>query len=382
MTKFEKIQSLLTEQVIMISFGNSKIPGLTRARIRPINDDKTQFFQLEKIIDKKAFHENITAEDLPEVIVNYLSEDFKNAVIYTHSADFYIRRTKKDSLNIMKRPATKYDVSIKSHNIEKNYIISEGTIVPFLIELGIMNDEGQVRKKHYSKFRQINRFLELVEDESKIWKDSSVIKIYDLCCGKGYLTLALHYYFSTLKGINTQIEGMDLKEDVISYLNSLVSKLKLEGINFVHGDIQKAKLNNPDIVVALHACDIATDIALTSAVSAGAKLIMAVPCCQHELFHQIENNQLAPILKYGIMKDKFTELSTNALRGLALEAQGYDVRMIEFTSLEHTMKNIMIKAISGLNKNINAYNEFFEFSKNLNVDSSSKRIINAEKKSD
>jgi SAM-dependent methyltransferase len=221
--------------------------------------------------------------------------------------------------------------------------------------------------------------LELVQDEDKMWEGRNDIRIYDLCCGKGYLTLALHYYFSNIKGMKTEIEGIDLKEDVIGKLNSIIKKLNLEGIKFVHGDILEAQLESPDMVVALHACDIATDISLAAAVAENTKLIMSVPCCQHELFSQMANEELAPILKYGIMKDKFTELATNALRGLALEASGYNVKMIEFTAVTHTMKNIMIKAVKGKKKSSKALKEYYRFSKSMGVKCSAELILKESK---
>lgn len=379
MTAAIDIRKVFSEEILMITFGNGKTPGLTKAKIKKIADGDRSFYQEEQIINNKAFHKNIEFDELPEYFTGIMSSEFKNAVIYSAKADYYIRRTKKGALSIIKRNATKADLSPGRHNIEKKYLIREGESVGFLFELGIMDSKGQVFKKHYSKFRQINRFLELVDDESDNFYKKEIITIADLCCGKGYLTLALHHYFTVIKNIETNITGMDLKKDVIEKLNGITDKLALNGISFRFGDIKDAKLENPDLVVALHACDTATDLALAKAVGSGAGLIMVVPCCQHELFNQIKNEDLSPILKYGIMKDKFTELSTNALRGLALEAGGYKVKMIEFTSLEHTMKNIMIKAVKdgGLNKN--TIGEFHSFSKNINVNCSAKWILDAVK---
>jgi hypothetical protein len=276
----------------------------------------------------------------------------------------------------MKRTPTKADLSPQNHNIKKNYIIPDGKPVDFLIKLGIMDRGGQVFNKQYSKFRQINRFLELVDDDFKLLEDKKLVRIADLCCGKGYLTLALHHYITKIKRKRTDILGMDLKLDVIKNLNGIVNDLSLDGIKFKGGDIKDAALEQPDIVVALHACDTATDLALSKAVESETKLIFSVPCCQHELFKQIKNEHLSPILKYGIMKDKFTELATNALRGLALEARGYKVRMLEFTSIEHTMKNIMIKAEHIGVESKMAMEEFYNLSSRLNVKTSAEKIMN------
>ena len=375
MTQNNNIRKIFEGTINLITFSISNPPGLTKARIRKVITGDKSFFQEERILNKKAYHRNLEKEDLPKFFITLMKEEFKNAVIYTTEADYYIRRTKKGNLSVMKREATKADLSPDMHNVKKNYLIPEGKPVDFLVKLGIMDKDGKIYKKHYSKFRQINRFLELVDDENEIFKGNETVAIADLCCGKGYLTLALHYFFTVIKGIKTVITGMDLKEDVVNKLNSIVYDLSLEGIEFQYGDIRDAELNKPDMVVALHACDVATDFALSKAVEAGTDLIMAVPCCQHELFNQIKSEDLSSILKYGIMKDKFTELATNALRGLALEARGYQVKMIEFTSTEHTAKNILIKALKTNNENLKAMDEFNELTAKLNVVCSAEQII-------
>lgn len=211
-----------------------------------------------------------------------------------------------------------------------------------------MDETGKVYQKHYSKFRQINRFLEIVSDCMPYFKKEN-IKIIDFGCGKSYLTFALYYYLKKQLNIDVEIVGLDLKENVINLCNKIAQELNYEGLKFQLGDIADYQDTGCDMVVTLHACDTATDYALINAVKWNTKVILSVPCCQHELFKQIDSPINNPMLKHGIIKDKFTELLTDALRGLKLESVGYDVSMIEFTSLEHTSKNIMIKGI--LNKN-------------------------------
>jgi hypothetical protein len=373
MTEIEK-HNIFHEKIILITFGGPSDKTLKKARIKPITDGDRSYYQFEKIVENKAYHTNIEKGNLERIFSEIINE-FKNSVIYTDAADYYIRKNKKGKLSVMKRKATKAEMSPNYHNVRKNYLIPEGRPVDFLIKLGIMDSGGQVFKKQYSKFRQINRFLELVDDEFELFEGKDTIRIADLCCGKGYLTLALHHYFTGIRGKKTDISGMDLKYDVVNKLNQIVADLSLVGIAFESGDIADAVLSQPDMVVALHACDTATDLALAKAVEAESELILSVPCCQHELFNQLKNEDLSPILKYGIMKDKFTELATNALRGLALEARGYKVRMIEFTSIEHTMKNVMIKAKKdGTNSN-GALEEFYSLSSRLNVKSSAEKIL-------
>lgn len=372
-----ELKNISVGAINMVTFGGSNNSTLKRTRIKAIENNGNKYYQEERIIEGKAFHKNIEQEYIIDYITDALVDEFKNAVIYTKTADFYLRRSKKGKLSVMKRNPTKPNLKIESHNILKNYIIPDGDPVGFLVSLEIMDSKGQVFKKHYSKFRQINRFLELVNDTFDRFKDKEIIEIVDFGCGKGYLTLALYHYFTIIKKKQVNILGIDLKEDVINKLNKIIADLSLKGIVFKAGDINDTDLSNPDIVVALHACDIATDIALAKAVSVNTGLIMAVPCCQHELFTQIKNQDLSPILKYGIMKDKFTELATNGLRGLALEACGYDVDMIEFTTLEHTMKNIMIRATKICESNKEILKEFYNFSEKLNVKASAEKILKA-----
>ncbi|MFO7612540.1 MAG: SAM-dependent methyltransferase, partial [Clostridia bacterium] len=356
-------------------FGGRENVGPEKIRIRKIAEGDRCYYQAEEIIDKKAYHKNLDESGLHKYVSDILGISFKNMVIYSKKSDYYIKISKKRKLSILKRNPSMAVESVAAHNAVKNYIIPEGKTVDFLCKLGLMNDNGGIVKKYYSKFRQINRFLELVDDEWNYFAKKEIIRVYDLCCGKGYLTLALHYYFTVIKNMSVEILGMDLKKDVIDQLNSIVAELGLEGISFISGDISEAIMGKADIVVALHACDMATDIALKKAVDAEAGMILSVPCCQHELFEVIKSEDLSPILKYGIMKDKFTELATNALRGMALEAMGYDVKMIEFTSLEHTMKNIMIKAVSTRMYNESARAQYYKFAGMLDAVCSAERIM-------
>ena len=214
-----------------------------------------------------------------------------------------------------------------------------------------MSPEGKVVKKHYSKFRQINRFLEIADACFDELPKNGTVRIVDFGCGKSYLTFALYHYLKIIRGRNVKITGLDLKEDVIDFCNKTAKELGYDGLDFITGDIADYDTDKADMVVTLHACDTATDFALINAVRWDTRVILSVPCCQHELFSQIKNSINEPMLKHGIIKDKFTELLTDSLRGLRLESCGYRVNMMEFTSLEHTSKNIMIKAVRAENPN-------------------------------
>lgn len=208
-----------------------------------------------------------------------------------------------------------------------------------------MSKEGYIVKSKSDKFRQINRFLEYIEDVLPYLDKDRDLTILDFGCGKSYLTFAMYYYLKELKGLNINVTGMDLKEDVIEECNRLSAKYGYDRLHFLAGDIADYKGDSVDMVITLHACDTATDYALFNVVSRKAKIILSVPCCQHELNRQINNELLQSVLKYGIIKERMAALITDALRANILEAMGYHVQLLEFIDMEHTPKNILIRAI-------------------------------------
>ena len=233
-----------------------------------------------------------------------------------------------------------------SHNRTKNYILNEGTPVPFLVELGVMTKDGAVTKAKYDKFRQINRFLEFVQDILPALPNDRTITILDFGCGKSYLTFAIYHFLKVLHGRDVKIIGLDLKKDVIANCNRLAEKLGYKELTFLHGDIADYEgMNQVDMVVTLHACDTATDFALAKAIGWDASVILSVPCCQHELNKQIKNEELSPLLKYGLIKERTAALFTDAIRGNLLEAAGYQTQILEFIDMEHTPKNILLRAV-------------------------------------
>lgn len=235
-----------------------------------------------------------------------------------------------------------------SHNRKKNYILQEGVYVPFLKDLGVITEEGKIVRNRFDKFRQINRFLEFIEDilpELEQEKDRE-LTILDFGCGKSYLTFAMYYYLHELKGYDIRIIGLDLKADVIAHCNALAKDYGYEKLDFLVGDIADYEgVDQVDMVVTLHACDTATDHALSKAVHWNAKVILSVPCCQHELNRQIEAKELMPIMKYGLLKERFAALVTDGLRAEYLEREGYETQILEFIDMEHTPKNILIRGV-------------------------------------
>ena len=312
--------------------------------LRPVTIKGELMYQAEYHYDKKVTHKNIPYYERIEFAQKIIAEDFKQVNILTENEDIQILASKPEKPKITRHTVIR-SAADTEHNRKKHYLIEDGTPCDFLIELGVMSPEGKVFRKHYSKFRQINRFLEIADDSFDSLPKNGTIRIIDFGCGKSYLTFALYYYLKIVRGRSVEITGLDLKKDVIEFCNRTAQKLNYSQLKFQTGDIADYESSGADMVVTLHACDTATDYALINAVKWKSKVILSVPCCQHELFSQITNEVNEPMLKHGIIKDKFTELLTDGLRGLKLEAAGYDVNMIEFTSLEHTSKNIMIKAV-------------------------------------
>ena len=315
-----------------------------KVTMRPVTIKGEYMYQAEFHFDKKVTHENIPYFDGIDFAENLIRQDFKQVNILTETEDIQILASKPEKPRITRQNTSRRAGDL-SHDKKKRYIIDDGVPCDFLIKLGVMSPEGKVYKKHYSKFRQINRFLEIADNCFESLPQSGTLRIIDFGCGKSYLTFGLYYYLKLIRKRDVEIIGLDLKEDVIRFCNDVASQLGYDGLRFLTGDIADYESDGADMVVTLHACDTATDFALINAVRWQSKVILSVPCCQHELFSQIRNPINEPMLKHGIIKDKFTELLTDGLRGLKLESVGYDVNMIEFTSLEHTSKNIMIKAI-------------------------------------
>ncbi len=330
--------------------------------IKPISSEDKIIYQLEKFTDKQAFHENIESNAITERIMD-LANLYKNANIFTVDADYQLLVSKKGNMRIVKLAPTK-TMSVGSHNKAKNYIIPENTPCDFLIELGVMNKDGKVLAKKYDKFKQINRFLEIVDDAVGKVDLKNDYKIIDFGCGKAYLTFALYHYFYKIKKLNVQIVGLDLKTEVIDFCNDAAKKLNYSQLRFENGDIKDYNTNlDIDMVVTLHACDNATDAALVKAIKWNTDIILSVPCCQHEFFNKIENDNLEPMLKHGLIKERLSSLITDSLRSLFLETKGYKVQLVEFVDMEHTPKNILIRAVKSdiREESIKEYEDFKKF---------------------
>lgn len=355
------LQSLFTdclnETLIRVILSNpSSKDGVIKICARPVLKNKTLLFQIEEYTKTQVFHKNLTAGDAGSYLTGKLSSDtssqtasFKNALVETQSFTANVLVSKKGTITIKKKmnaSAKQPKISL-SHNRKKKYILEEGIPVPFLIDLGVMTQNGSIVNAHYDKFRQINRFLEYyIEDILPSLPTGRELRILDFGCGKSYLTFAIYYYLKVLKGYPVRITGLDLKEDVIRHCNELAVKYGYDKLEFLCGDIAYYDgCSQVDMVVTLHACDTATDYALAKAVGWGAKVILSVPCCQHELNKQMKNDLLSPVLHYGILKERMAALMTDGLRAQILEANGYRTQILEFIDMAHTPKNLLIRAV-------------------------------------
>lgn len=330
---------------IIFSAKRKKSLDLNRVTIRPLILGGQLMYQAEYTYPKKVTHANLSAGHAAEISLSLIKSDFKQVNIFLADEEIQVLAAKPENPRITSKRTSPVSSASFSHNRTKQYIIPDGSPCDFLIELGVMGSDGKVFPRAYSKFRQINRYLEIVDDVFRYLPSGRTLRIIDFGCGKAYLTFALYHYLKKIKNRDVEIIGLDLKEDVIRFCSDAAQRLGYSQLKFIMGDIADYTNDKADMVVTLHACDTATDYALINAVKWGTKVILSVPCCQHELFSRIKNDLHQPILKYGILKDRLTEYLTDGLRGLKLEACGYDVAMIEFTSLEHTARNIMIKAV-------------------------------------
>ncbi|MCQ2575606.1 MAG: SAM-dependent methyltransferase [Treponema sp.] len=337
-----------------------------KIKIKVENSSKGFSYFAEMFTKTQVFHQHFSEEELNLFLKEHAGTTFKNCVKRTETQEITILASKKGKITTLTKNlqnnSDKRDRAILMNASlkKKKYLLQEGTPVPFLVLLGIMNSDGKVIASRYDKFRQINRYLEFIDDTVNSLTNgncpSEPLNIVDFGCGKSYLTFAVHYYLTEIKHYPCRIEGLDLKKEVIDYCNELAAKLKLENLIFHTGNIADySGKENPDIVITLHACDTATDYALKYAVQRQSRAILSVPCCQHEINTQLQKNkpsneELSPLLKWGILREKFSSLLTDALRGEWLETQGYKVQMLEFIDMEHTPKNILIRAINGQNK--------------------------------
>ncbi len=344
----EYLEEQINENLIQgVLSGNKKGNGPSKIKIRPVKLKSGIYYQASATEGTKVLHRNYDRQQLIEYLEIEITERFSQFQAQGRMLDGVVLVSKKGRMTIKeKHHETREPVQIQAHNRVKQYILKEGVPVPFLIDLGVMTEKGKIVTSRYDKFRQINRFLEFIEDILPAFSREKEITILDFGCGKSYLTFAMYYYLRQLKEYDVNIIGLDLKTDVIHKCNSLAEKYGYDKLHFYQGDIAEYEgVSSVDMVVTLHACDTATDFALAKAVDWGAKVILSVPCCQHEVNRQIKNDMLEPLLRYGILKERLSALITDAVRANLLESKGYETQILEFIDMEHTPKNLLIRAV-------------------------------------
>ena len=363
--------NLNSEFLLAVLSNPRRADGPNKVRIRPVRHKDRHVYQFEAFCGTQVFHQNLEKEEACGKILEYM-ENFRQMQLETQSAAVSALVSKKGKVTVKKKlRARKKAPAETDHNRKKHYILEEGIPVPFLQDLGVMTAEGKIVRTKFDKFRQINRFLEFIQDVLPKLPREREIRILDFGCGKSYLTFAMYYYLHELQGLDVRILGLDLKEDVIRACNQLSQRYGYEKLRFLEGNIADyTGADEVDMVVTLHACDTATDFALAKAVGWKAKVILSVPCCQHELNGQMENELLRPILQYGLIKERLAALVTDGLRAQYLEREGYDVQVLEFIDMEHTPKNILLRAVRTGRKGengaeIRACEEFFHVSPTL-----------------
>lgn len=343
-------QIFAQELLIQASFSNPHIvQKVTKIGIRPVRIKEKLAYQLSEKEREKVLHRNVGPEECKNLILEDLVYVYRQGILHTKEADIHLLTNRKGITTILNKPPTKQSADL-SHNRTKNYLLEEGVAVPYLIALGVMNSQGKILPEKRDKFRQINRFLEMVSDTLAVFPEGSNLSVIDFCCGKAYLTFSL-FYFLEARGFKVQMVGLDTKEEVIALCQNLAQSLNATNLTFTKGDIASyTSSQNVDIAVALHACDIATDLALDKAVRCKAKVILAAPCCQKELKKQIDSEPLEAILQHGILQERVAAIATDAARADLLEMQGYKTQVVEFIESEHTAKNLLIRAIFGNSK--------------------------------
>lgn len=338
--------SLSDAKILKLTLSNPKSSIDEYKRITARKSEKG--YLIEKFTEKQAFHENVYESDLMDFVEKALVENFRQLNLQAEGFDFELKISKKGKILTNKTQNRLSQDSLPeklAHNRKKNYILEEGVFVPALYELGVMTKEGRIVAQKYDKFKQINRFVECIDDALKNDDDNKTLEIVDFGCGKSYLTFVLYYYMTQIKGKKVHITGLDLKKDVIEKCNEVAKKYGYSDMHFLCGDIKDYKPKTPpDMVVTLHACDVATDFAMYNAINWESRYIFSVPCCQHELNTNIQKGSFGILTNYGLIKERFCALATDAQRATLLELCGYKTDILEFIDMDNSPKNLLIRA--------------------------------------
>lgn len=325
--------------------------------IRPVEIKENSMMQIELFIKTQSFAHNYNYDEFSEIINTIMLDSFFQLNIITNEYNYSFKYTKKNHLlsNKIKNKEIKTLLNV-SHNKQKKYILNDGNIIPPLVDLGVMTQDGKIVPSYYDKYRQINRFLEIIDDTIKDFKEQE-LNIIDFGCGKSYLTFIVYYYLVNIKKIKTNIIGLDLKADVIKKCNEIAKNYGYNSLNFEIGDISLYKPHfRVDLIITLHACDVATDYAMYHAIKLHSKYLLSVPCCQHEINNQIKKSS-SFLASYGIVKERMSALLTDTIRAKLLEYSGYNVDILEFVDFDASPKNLLVRAKYTGNSNAKALDE-------------------------
>ena len=323
------------------SIPKNKQQEVIKGKIQRISIKGVEMIQISLFTSKQVFHENITIDKINDSLNRLLEDKFNSLELFTENFVYGYKISSKGKLLTNKR-ATKTEMITLSHNKKKKYILNEGDIIPPMIDLGVMTQDGKIVKAKSDKFKQINRFLEIVDD---VITEEKFLRIIDFGCGKSYLTFIIYYYLTSIKKIDCEILGLDLKEDVVHNCNKIAEKYGYNNLKFLVGDISKFKEeDNVDMIITLHACDTATDYALYHAINMKCKHIISVPCCQHEINNQLSSDKLHLVNKFGILKERMSAILTDAIRANILQYKGYKTQVLEFVDFDASPKNLLIRA--------------------------------------
>ena len=372
---FEELLNTLTERLTNGSFiggtisqPRTKSDDLKRVRIKPVELRGELYIQFEYQFERILQHENIAVNELYATLLELL-ERFRQVHAEFSEEKIHVQISKKFKVMWKSEQMESVKFADLSHNRKKNYLLDENTPYPFLVRLGVQTPDGKVKKQRHDKFRQINRFVEFIDDSLNYLPKDRTIRILDFGSGKSYLTFALYHYLRIEKGLDIKVTGLDLKKEVIEECSVIAKDLGYEDLEFLVGDINDYnEETSVDMVVTLHACDVATDMALARAVKWGAQVILSVPCCQHELFQQVESPALDLMLQHGLIKERFAALATDSIRAELLSLVGYEAQLLEFIDMEHTPKNILIRAYyTGRKASADEHKRYDEFRDLLNA---------------
>lgn len=325
--------------------------------IRPVEIKENSMMQIELFTKTQSFAHNYNYDEFSEIINTTMLDSFFQLNIITNEYNYSFKYTKKNHLlsNKIKNKEIKTLLNV-SHNKQKKYILNDGNIIPPLVDLGVMTQDGKIVPSYYDKYRQINRFLEIIDDTIKDFKEQE-LNIIDFGCGKSYLTFIVYYYLVNIKKIKTNIIGLDLKADVIKKCNEIAKNYGYNSLNFEIGDISLYKPHfRVDLIITLHACDVATDYAMYHAIKLHSKYLLSVPCCQHEINNQIKKSS-SFLASYGIVKERMSALLTDTIRAKLLEYSGYNVDILEFVDFDASPKNLLVRAKYTGNSNAKALDE-------------------------